>query len=179
MSFVIRQEEPADFERIRTILTLAFAMDSPGTPSEPKLVDRLRKGAQFIPELALVAQVEGQVVGHILFTPIQIVNQSDSFPSLALAPVVIHPDWQRKGIGTGLIREGHRRAKQMGFSSVVLVGHAEYYPRLGYRKADQFQITVPFEVPPEAVMAIELTEGGLGDVHGRVQYPAEFFGEAG
>ena len=74
-----------------------------------------------------------------------------------------------------LIEEAHQRAKDLGFKSVVLLGHADYYPKFGYRKASEFGIKLPFDVADEYCMAIELTTNGLAGVQGLVEYPKEFF----
>ncbi|MEZ4687500.1 MAG: N-acetyltransferase [Bacteroidia bacterium] len=136
---------------------------------------RLRKSGAFVPALSIVAEQEGKLVGHILFTKIMIVNDRYSSPSLALAPVSVLPAYQGKGIGSTLIEHGHLIARQLGFESVVLLGHAEYYPRFGYERADTYGISLPFEVPPENVMVYALHEGALDDVHGLVEYTEEFF----
>jgi predicted N-acetyltransferase YhbS len=81
----------------------------------------------------------------------------------------------RKGIGGALIRATYQKAESLGFRSVILIGHATYYPRFGYRPASEYNITLPFEVPKENAMALELVKGSLAATRGMVQYPTAFF----
>lgn len=142
---------------------------------EQFLVEKLRESAAFIPELSLVAEDEnGIIAGHILFTKIKIVNDKESFDSLALAPVSVKPEFQNQGIGAKLILWGHDRAKELGYESVILIGHEKYYPRFGYKKTSNFGISFPFEIPEENGMAIELVKDGLKNKKGVVKYPQEF-----
>ncbi len=176
MTITIRQEEPKDYAAVSRVIKTAFAREDMSNHDEQDLVKRLRQSEQFIPQLSLVAEVEGNVVGHILLSPVIIRNSEESFESLALAPLSVLPQFQRKGIGTKLIQEAHHRAKQLDYQSVVVLGHNEYYSKFGYQAADRFGITFPFDVPKENCMAIELMEGSLNDVRGMVEYPKEFYG---
>ncbi|WNI38578.1 N-acetyltransferase [Chryseobacterium sp. SG20098] len=142
---------------------------------EQFLVEKLRESKAFIPELSLVAEDEkGTIAGHILFTKIKIVNEEKSFASLALAPVSVKPEFQNQGIGAKLILEGHRIAEELGYESVILIGHEKYYPRFGYKKTSNFGISFPFDIPEENGMAVELVKDGLKDRKGVVKYPHEF-----
>ena len=143
--------------------------------NEGQLVEKLRKAPTFIDELSLVAELNGQVVGHILFTPIVIENGTQQFQSLILAPVSVLPEYQKMGIGGQLIRAGHQRSKELGFQSAILLGHPEYYPRFGYKPASTYGIKTQIPLPSDDVfMAIEITEGGLAGVSGMVIFPPEF-----
>lgn len=141
---------------------------------EQFLVERLRKSSAFIPELSLVAEIGNKIVGHILLTKLKIKNDQNEFDSLALAPVSVLQEYQGKGVGKMLIEQAHKEAKRLGYKSIVLLGHEKYYPRFGYQQADKFGIKLPFEVPKENCMVIELMEGGLNGVRGTVEYPKEF-----
>ncbi len=174
MKIVIRQETPTDFPFVFVLIKEAFKNEPFSDFTEQFLVERLRKSATFIPELSMVAELEGEIIGHIILTEIKIVNDFQSFDSLALAPVSIKPDYQNKGIGGQLILQAHAKAIELGYKSVVLLGHKDYYPRFGYEKASKFAIKLPFDVPDENCMAIELVEGGLNGVTGMVEYPKEF-----
>jgi len=166
----IRQETPADFLGVYAIHAAAF-----GAENEAKLVDLLRESLDFIPELSLVATLENRLVGHILFSKIQIVDaDQNQEESLALAPVAVCSEDQRQGIGGELIRAGLRRAKALHFKSVIVLGHARYYPKFGFEPAEKWRIKAPFEVPAEVFMALELVPDGLKNVHGTVVYPKEF-----
>ena len=174
MNITIRQEQAREHQKVFELIKAAFRNEEYSDQSEHFLVERLRKSDTFIPELSLVAEREGKVVGHILFTKILIKNGEERFESLALAPVSVHPEYQGQGIGGELIRAGHTAAIKAGFGSSVLLGHPAYYPRFGYQKCADFGISLPFDVPEENCMAIELVEGALEEVSGMVEYPKVF-----
>ena len=169
MPISIRSEKPEDYSIIDAINDQAFKQ-----PDEGVLIRKLRKTPGFIPELSLVALENDVLVGHILFTPIEIHSKQNTFKSLALAPMAVLPSYQHKGIGTALVKEGLSQARSLGFRSVIVLGHPKYYPRFGFQPASQWSITAPFEVPDTAFMALELTKGGLSGVSGKVVYPQEF-----
>lgn len=169
----IRTEEPKDFQKIDEVIRSAFAKAEHTDGNEHNLVKALRKGEAYIPDLALVAEEGGEIVGHILFTKLKIVDDAGvEHASLALAPVSVAPAHQGKGVGAKLIEEGHRRAQNLGYSSVILLGHAGYYPRFGYQPTTKWKIRAPFEVPAEAFMALEFVPNSLRP--GVVKYPPEF-----
>ena len=144
--------------------------------SEQYLVERLRNSEAFIPELSIVAEINQNIAGHILLTRIKVVNnKNEEFESLALAPVSVLPEYQGKGIGGKLIETAHKKAKELGFGSVILLGHENYYPRFGYEIAKKYGIKLPFEVPDENCMTIELIKGTLEGIEGTVVYPKAFF----
>ncbi|WP_116106099.1 GNAT family N-acetyltransferase [Lewinella sp. IMCC34191] len=170
----IRQERSADRSPVLALVERAFRNEAFSDQREHLLVERLRDTAAFVPELSLVAEKEERIVGYILLTKIDIQGRDRNHPSLALAPVAVHPDFRGRGVGTALIREAHRRAYAIGFGSVVLLGHAAYYPRFGYRPAHHFGIELPFDVPAENAMVVELRPGSLKGVSGRVRYAPAF-----
>jgi len=171
MKTKIRPETEEDYEEITRIHDLAFNQINEGT-----LVERLRKTSCFVPELSLVAEYENRVIGHILFYPIKIKAGTRKCDSLALAPMAVHPAYQKRGIGSKLIVKGLTTAKKLGFKSVVVLGHSQYYPRFGFEAASKWGIRAPFDVPEDAFLAIELTRNGLRNCRGTVEYPKEFDG---
>lgn len=175
MEVTIRQERPEDHKVVFELVEAAFAGQKYSDGSEHFLVERLRKSNAFIPELSLVAVADEVVIGHILLTKVNIVNDSASFGALTLAPVSVLPEYQRKGIGGQLINAAHSIAKDLGYQSVVLLGHAEYYPRFGYRKCSDFSISLPFGSADENCMIIELASDALQGVSGEVVYPEAFY----
>lgn len=171
MNINIRTEEEEDFKAVFALIKNAFENEELSDHKEHYLVQRLRKSDAFIAELSLVAEVNNQIVGYILLTKINIVN-TNSYSSLALAPVAVLQEFQGKGIGRKLIEFAHKKAKDLGFGSVILLGHESYYPRFGYKPTKEFGIKLPFDVPEANCMAIELIENSLQN--GVVQYPKEF-----
>jgi putative acetyltransferase len=168
----IRAEKAEDRAAIWEINRLAF-----GGEAEPNLVDKIRKSAGFIPQLSLVAVQQGRVVGHILFSPIEI--RLDDRPdqpmqALALAPMAVHPDLQKQGIGSALVRHGLEICRDLGHNLVVVIGHPDYYTRFGFTSARARGLDAPFPVPDEAFLAIELVPGSLPGVKGTVVYPPAF-----
>lgn len=171
VEIIVRQETEADHGAVYEVVKAAFAGAEHTTGDEQDLVERLRRSAAFVPELSLVAEQAGEIVGHILFTKMTIGGR----PSLALAPVSVAPACQRQGIGSLLIREGHRKARELGFASVIVVGHAEYYPRFGYAPASRWDIRADFAVPDACFLASELMPEALRGVSGVVAFAPEFF----
>jgi predicted N-acetyltransferase YhbS len=168
----VRQETAADHAAVFALIAQAF-----GRENESRLVEALRENkAVFLPELSRVAYSGDVLAGHILFTKIAIEHSAGTrTESLALAPVSVLPEWQHKGIGQLLVCEGLALAQQMGFPSVVVLGHATYYPKFGFKPAFHWNIKAPFEVKPDAFMAIELQEGSLSGKERVVVYPKEFY----
>lgn len=166
----IRQETSADTPAVYAVNLAAFGADN-----EARLVDLLRADEAFIPELSIVATLDGQIAGHILFTKIKIIDESGrEHDSLALAPMAVLPAFQRQGIGSQLVRYGLARAQALGYRSVIVLGHEHYYPKFGFMPAARWNIKPPFEAPAAAFMGIELVKDGLKSVSGTVRYPKAF-----
>lgn len=175
MEINIRKEVQEDFKKVSELIRTAFESEEHSDHEEHFLVERLRNSDAFIPELSMVAEADHQIVGYILLTKIIIEDENQkNYTSLALAPVAVSPEFQGKGIGGKLIKEAHQKAKELGFGSVVLLGHENYYPKFGYKLTKEFGIKLPFEVPEANCMVIELTENALQNVNGVVRYPKEF-----
>lgn len=166
---IIRQENQNDFDTIYDVVKTAFksAKESDGT--EQDLVNDLRNGESYINELSLVAVIDEKIVGHIMFTKAKAGDEI----VLALAPLSVLPDYQKQGIGTALIKEGHKIAKKLGYHYSVVLGSENYYPRLGYLPAIKFGIKAPFEVPSANFMAIQLCKD-CPKLEGIMQYAKEF-----
>lgn len=173
---ILRQEKPEDYAEVYELIMNAFSNMAESDHTEQFLVERLRNSPDFVPELSIVAETEGKIVGYILLSKIKIENKDSEFQSLALAPVAVLKDFQKKGIGSALIHYAHEKAEELGFSSIILLGHEKYYPRFGYQKASLFHIKLPFDVPDENCMAIELKKDALKNLSGTVVYPKDFFG---
>ncbi len=171
----IRKETQKDYREVIELTARAFKNMPYADGDEDKLVERLRKAPNFISELSLIAESDGKILGHILFTPATIENEQKQFQTLVLGPVSVLPEFQKQGIGGELIKAGHKKAINCGFDSVILIGHPEYYPRFGYKRASGWGIKTHYQLPSDDVfMAVELTENALKNVSGMVIFPPEF-----
>jgi putative acetyltransferase len=166
VTVAIRQEGTEDLERIREVTTRAF-----GQPDEAALIDTLRQEAR--PFISLVATEHDEVVGHISFSPITI-GGDPSLDSMGLAPMAVAPEWQRRGIGSQLVRAGLDVCRQQGIGLVVVLGHPEYYPRFGFVVARQMGLSSEYQVRDEAFMVLELSPGALRGRSGLVRYHPAF-----
>jgi putative acetyltransferase len=165
----IRPETPDDYAAVHEVNRLAFGRDN-----EARLVEVLRGTPDHIRDLSLVAEMDGRVVGHILFSPIQVRAFIRLVPALALAPMAVHPDFQRQGIGSALVRHGLDACRNLGHKIVIVLGHPEFYPRFGFVPAIPREILPPFDVPIESFMVCELVPDVCKRLHGVVRYPEAF-----
>ena len=141
------------------------------TPSEADLVDALR--AQATPVVSLVAEDDGGLVGHIMFSPVTL-PEHPGLRIAGLAPMAVEPEHQRKGVGSALVRAGLEQCRQLGFGAVVVLGHPAYYPRFGFSSSRRFGIGCEYDVPDDVFMVLELQPGFLHGASGKVKYHAAF-----
>ena len=163
----IRPERAADAAAVSAVNRAAF-----GRPDEARLVDRLRERAGRY--LALVATAANEVVGHIVFTPVTLHCYQAPYEIMALAPVAVRPEWQRRGIGSALVREGLAACHAAGHDVVVVVGHPSFYPRFGFVPARPLGLMSEPPFPDDVVMVAELTPGALRGRRGVVLYAGDF-----
>ena len=164
---LIRPETPGDFAAISALNRLAFAGDD-----EAVLVERLRTDNQFIASLVAVDGF-GEVVGHIVFSPVRIIGDANDVLVASLAPMSVVPSQQRRGIGSLLVREGVQACSSSGWKAVVVVGHRDYYSRFGFSHKAVAHLFNPF-ADCDAFMGLDLVAETLSRLAGRVQYPAAF-----
>ncbi|MBX3431756.1 MAG: N-acetyltransferase [Pirellulales bacterium] len=166
---VVRSETPADASAVRVIDCAAFE-----TPAEAALVDALRAGGYVL--VSLVAEVDGEIIGHIVFSRMTIERREGAVPAAALAPVAVTPAWQRRGVGSRLVVAGLEACRDAGERIAVVLGHPEFYPRFGFTAELAAPLAGPFTGP--AWMACELVPGALAEVAGQVRYAPPFGIEA-
>jgi putative acetyltransferase len=171
MTPTIRLETIADHEAIRHVNRRAFAQDN-----EAGIVDALRQGGYA--RVSLVAEVNGVIVGHILFSDLPILTDNGTIGALSLAPMAVLPEYQKQGIGSALVREGLAVCRDQGHRIVVVLGHAKFYPRFGFAAKLAQRLSSPFG-GRDSWMALELVPGALEHVTGKVCYPPPFGLEAG
>jgi putative acetyltransferase len=163
----VRPETTEDRKVVHAINATAFEQEE-----EADLVERLRGTAE--PIISLVAEIDGQVVGHILFTGVSIAGEAGVYSAMGLAPMAVEPSHQRHGVGSALVERGLEACREAGHEIVVVLGHPEYYPRFGFERASLHGIRWDVEVPDEAFMVLELVPGALGSRAGVVRYHSEF-----
>lgn len=163
----IREESSEDFKDIYSLVKIAFKTAQVSNGKEQDFVDELRASKEkYIPELALVAEEDGRLVGHIMLTKMFITDGDARFEVLFLGPVSVVHEKRKQGIGTALITESVTRAKAMGFKGIFLVGDPDYYHRFGFRNSSDFHVSHEHGIPEKYVMALELFPGALKDVRG-------------
>jgi putative acetyltransferase len=163
-ALVVREETPADVAAIHTVNAAAFERDE-----EAVLVDRLRAAGALA--LSLVATLDHRVLGHVAFSPVAIDGLTGA---LGLAPMAVLPAYQGCALGSRLVEEGLARLGERGVPAVVVLGHADYYPRFGFVPASRFGLRYDDGVPDEVFMAAELVPGSLPAAGGIVRYHREF-----
>lgn len=163
---LVRPESERDHDAVRQVNQFAFGQDG-----EARLVDALRAG-RFAP-VSLIAEVSGQVIGHIMFSGLNIFAATGTVAALALAPMAVLPDFQRLGIGSLLVRRGLEVCKEQGHRIVVVLGHADFYPRFGFSTKLAERLESPYGDGPSH-MAAELVPGALDGVTGKVVYSPPF-----
>jgi len=162
---VIDEETPDDIPAIAALNRAAF-----GGEEEVEIIDRLRRGG--LVALSLVARADRVIVGHILFSVLDVTVEGRAVRAVALAPMAVDPARQRSGIGTRLVRDGLGMLKDRSYEAVVVLGHPDYYPRFGFSAALAAKLAAPFSGP--AFMALELKSDALAGASGAVRYPRAF-----
>jgi putative acetyltransferase len=151
MSIEIRKERPDEMATVRDLNERAFGQDQEGN-----IVDALRANRAAL--LSLVATLNNRVVGHIMYSPAIIAG---NVAGAALGPMAVLPECQRQRIGSKLIEAGNRTLKDSGCPFVIVVGHAEYYPRFGFRPASEHGIKCEWDVPDDVFMLLVLDEAKM------------------
>ncbi len=172
---VIRPETADDHDAISSLVAAAFQSDA-----EAGLVDRIRASREYVPDMALVAEADGQIVGHVMISGAVIRNAAGDRRIVVLSPLATLPEYQGRGIGSSLVLAVTDVAAQRGEPLVVLEGSPAYYGRLGFEHSLTYgiEIRLPTWAPPEAAQVLRLASFDPDDptLRGRVVYPAAFDG---
>ena len=160
----IREEHADDIAAVRDLNRRAFGQDQ-----ESNIVDALRANGAAL--LSLVATLNDQVVGHIMYSPVSI---EGNVTGAALGPMALLPEHQRQGIGSKLIETGNQKLKDAGYPFITVVGQADYYPRFGFRPAGEHGIKCEWDVPDDVFMLLVLDEAKTEGVSELAKYRHEF-----
>ncbi len=176
MGIELRLEEEKDHRIVEELTREAFwNVYKPGC-DEHFVLHHLRNSPSFIPELDFVAELDGNVVGNIVYSKCKVVSESGKEQEvLTFGPVGVLPVYQGQGIGSLLIRHTLELAKKMGYKAVIIFGDPAYYRRFGFEAAQKFAISTTEGENFDAFMAKELTEGSLQGISGRVHLDVVFF----
>ncbi len=168
MDVKIRIETPADIEAIARVNTLAF-----GSDAEARLVSLLRQNEPK--SISLVAVARGDVVGHVMFSPMTVQNAPAGISFAGLGPLAVLPAYQDQGIGGKLIEAGLKQCRQAGYSAVAVLGKPDYYVHFGFVPAEAYDIECEFEVPRGVFQVQEIKKGTLSQARGcKLFYRPEF-----
>ncbi|MEU2610743.1 N-acetyltransferase [Micromonospora sp. NPDC007271] len=170
----LRPEDPADEEPVARVLAGAFARPDVAAPPEVRLVDELRHSDAWIPELAMVAEYGGEVVGYALLSRVRVRADDAAFPALALGPVAVAPHRQRIGHGTAVVQAALDAATELDEGLVVVLGAPTFYRRFGFTRADRMGLTSPWSGLGEPWQALVLPPSGTGEdpPPGEVVFPS-------
>jgi predicted N-acetyltransferase YhbS len=166
----IRREKPDEFSQIYNLVKTAFQTAKVSDGNEQDFVNQLRTGGGYIPELALVAEEDSKLIGHIMLTKMNIVDRDKKIGILLLAPVSVALEYRNKGVGSDMIREGFKLAKEMSYTSVLLAGDPAYYHRFGFQASVDFGIKNENDFPDQYVLAYELVPDALSGISGTVDF---------
>ena len=163
----IRAEKSADLDGISKINIEAF-----DTKEEVTIVNALRSSG--VTNISLVYEKNNELVGHILFTPVELIGDKSSLKLMGLAPMAVIPKFQNKGVGSSLIKEGIQQCIDNGYDAIIVLGHPDYYPKFGFVPSIKYGIKSEYDVPDEVFMALELKENILKGKHGIIKYHDAF-----
>jgi putative acetyltransferase len=165
----VREERPEDIveiKAIRKVNEMAF-----GQAAEADIVNKLKENCKGL--VSLVATQEGEIIGHLLFSPARIEGDK-ALEGMGLAPLAVLPEFQGQGVGSALVKTGISTLKDMGCPFIIVLGHPGYYRRFGFQKASAWGIRCQWEVPDEAFMILVLDQPAIEGVSGMARYRSEF-----
>jgi putative acetyltransferase len=165
----IRPETPADYEAVSRVVAAAFDDES-----VVRLVERIRLSAQYVPELSLVADDDGAIVGHIMFSYVTLRREKDEKQVLILSPLGVRPDLQRGGVGSALVRAGISGAEARNEPLVIVEGIPAYYPQFGFERARLHGIEPPSDHIPDAAWMVLRLSHYDPSLRGQITYSPAF-----
>jgi putative acetyltransferase len=169
MTLMIRLETAVDAEKVYAVEAAAF-----GRPAEAELVQKLQQAG--VDTISLVALLDGELVGHVLFSPVTVQNETGEFTAVALGPIAVSPHHQKSGIGSELCRQGIEACREAGYELAFVLGHSSYYPRFGFMPSAPYGLHCQFNAPVEAFMVLALVPGAMQGRQGTVFYHPLFAG---
>jgi len=171
MDLKFRLETPAEHHAVEELTREAFwSFWEPNKKicDEHFLVHKLRNCPSLVPELNIIAEIDGKLVGHIIYTTSKVIDESNnSYEMLTFGPLTVKPQYQGKEIGQALMKHSFEQASKLGYRAVLIFGHPNYYPRVGFRRAAEFGITPADGNNFDAFMAYPLYKGALDGIRGK------------
>lgn len=165
----IRRERSDDYQAVYYVDWYAFEAECMSL-----FVKVLRKSSDYIPGLSLVAVENGEIVGHILFVKVEIENERQAVPALALLLLAVPFDKRNRGVGSKLLHEALRRCRGTGHRIVIADHFPDYYSHFGFSFEKAKDLEPPFSIASSSYMGLELVPGALKGVGGEVIYPPFF-----
>ncbi|MCL2603095.1 MAG: N-acetyltransferase [Defluviitaleaceae bacterium] len=164
----IRQETPADYDEVYRLVKISFESNESTDGTVPDYLNELRKSDVFIPELSLVAEKDGTIIGQIVLYKTDITTPQGNRTELLLSPISIHPNYFKQGIARAMTEEALSRAKSMGYSAVFLCGNPDFYRKLGFAPSYQYNIFHKSDASAKWSMVRELYDGALNGISGNI-----------
>lgn len=168
MEILIGRTTEKDFFKTEYITRESFwNIYKPGC-DEHLILHNIRKSKAYISKLDLIAVFENEIIGHIISTKAKVLDsQNNENEILCVGPLSVLPELQKKGIGSKLMYESIKVAKEIGYHGMILFGNPEYYHRFGFKNAQEYLITTKDDQNFEPFMALELHENGLKNIKGK------------
>ncbi len=166
---IIRQQRGEEYSLTEKIAETAFCPAKGAYETVPDFLRARRKSENYLPRLDLVAEENSELIGHLMLTKMKLPCADVQDGALLLAPVSVLPEHRNGGVGAALVREGHKRAREMGFTSIFLAGDPAYFRRFGFLPTADFGIQPNSDIPPQYVMACELTQNALEGCAGTLE----------
>lgn len=182
MYITLRTETEKDYRQVEEVTRSAFAYPDRiergqiGCPYEHWMVNELRK-RDGIPDLSIVAEVDGEIVGHIICSKAEVRTPEKTIPVLNMGPVSVLPEYQRQGVGKALITHMIDQARHLGYGAILFFGRPEYYPQFGFKEAAEFGVTDSEGYNYPSFMGMELVPGYLKPAYGGKYYESDIYND--